>query len=76
MEIRRKKDYFENFYRMGENSTDTVSNGVAIVTKSNIHPFILDKPCKLTTFSNRQSEGRRGTGPREESKTARSCRAD
>ena len=36
LEIRRKKDYFENFYCMGANATNTVSNGVAILTKSNI----------------------------------------
>ena len=38
LEIRRKKDYFDNFYRMGANATNTVSNGVAILTKSNITP--------------------------------------
>ena len=45
VEIRRKKDYFDNFYRMGANATNTVSNGVAILTKSNINPFILHKAC-------------------------------
>ena len=45
LEIRRKKDYFENFYCMGANATNTVSNGGAILTKSNINPFILDKAC-------------------------------